>query len=323
VTLYDSGTPQEPARVTDWLRPRRIFAGTTRAVGVLVLLTIVAYHLAWWFSGRRYLSADLLVLAGAVALVVVLALLTRVKGGLVTVRGALYYFLALAGAAAGVLGVSMIGRAPQASPSGSGVVGTLVLIGGVFTFAAGMFLRPARTGLSRQVPHDFATQQIKIAESDGLVRRSRSDFGAGRIERLVELCKGHIKTDDLHYVAYYVDGKCAFYLDVFDSHQLEAYFTEVTPDRRREEYLRLSVHLDGWLRDLNRSFEDIDSGVLIRLVLDVERGALYYYKVDGRRFLVGVTLDQSVVHKADSAMTKLTREAQVLLGHRNNPDFND
>jgi hypothetical protein len=325
LTLTDSGPTHEPARVTDWLRPQRIFAGSGRVAAMLVLLTAIAYHVAWAVSGRPYVSADLIVLSSALAVVVVVALLARVKGGLVTIRGAVYYFQSLVGIAGVTLGLTMVvyGNEPGLGLGRTGMVGTMVLVGGVLTFAAGVFLRPARPALSRRVPQDFATQKLVLSDGDAIVRRSRGDFGAGRIERLVDLCTNHVKNDDLHYVAYYVDGRCAFYVDVFDHHAIESYFTEVTQDRRREEYLRLAIHLNEWLPGMNHSFDGIDSGVLIRVVLDVERGAFYYYKVDSRRFVIGVTLDQSVVHKADSVMTKLAREVQVLLGHRTNPDFND
>lgn len=40
---------------------------------------------------------------------------------------------------------------------------------------------------------------------------------------------------------------------------------------------------------LNSHFEDIEGGILIRTVLDVEKGALYYYWVTPRDFLIGVS----------------------------------
>lgn len=325
MTLNNAGPPQEATRVTDWLRPQRILAGPGRVIGTLAVLTIIAYHVAWAASDRPYLSSGLLALGIALATLLALLLLARIKG-LVTVRGSVYYFLSLAGAGGVILGLTMIidGPATGLGVDRTGLIGTITLIAGVFTLAAGMFLRPASTALKRQINQDFATQKVVIADGDAIIRRSRGDFGAGRVERLVDACKAHTKSDDLHYVAYYVDGRCVFYLDVFDHDQVnERFFSEATPEQRRTEYLRMALHLDEWLPDVNHNFDAIDSGILIRVVLDVERGALYYYRVDARRFLIGVTLDQSTVQKADTVMTKLTREMQVLLGHRKNPDFDE
>jgi hypothetical protein len=68
---------------------------------------------------------------------------------------------------------------------------------------------------------------------------------------------------------------------------------------------------------LNSEFRALDSGTLIRLVLDVERGALYYYVVhsESERFLVGVTLDQDMVHVTDRKLQTLVDDIRHHLGH--------
>ena len=68
---------------------------------------------------------------------------------------------------------------------------------------------------------------------------------------------------------------------------------------------------------LNAEFRNMDSGALIRLVLDVERGALYYYVVhsESERFLIGVTLDQDMVHVTDRKLQVLVDDIRHHMGH--------
>jgi hypothetical protein len=110
---------------------------------------------------------------------------------------------------------------------------------------------------------------------------------------------------------------------VFADSTLETFFSDDRlVEERRSEYLRMAATLKDWVPAMDTNFERIDSGYLIRVVLDVQRGALYYFRIDARRFLIGVTVDQSVVLKADAAMVQLTQDLQVLLGHRKDTDFN-
>lgn len=324
----NTATTQEPDRVTGWLRPDRMLDRPRRWVVLLTVLTVVAYHFVWALTNRPYVSPALIALGTGLVLLVLLMLLTSVKGGVVKPQGVASYFMVAIGIGGTVLGCVLLASSRAAEPFDAAareLIGALALMAGVFVGTAGVFLRPPKTGLSRFVEnHDFATESIQLSDGDGLLRRSRTAFGAGRIDRLVDACRSHVKADDLHYVALYVDDVCAFYLDAFPHHAVQVYFTdEQHEERRRDAYLQVAAYLRELLPDMNTAFEGIDSGILIRVVLDVERGAVYYYRIDSRRFLIGVTLNQSVVHKADSVMTRLTQEIQVLLGHRKNTDFND
>ena len=122
--------------------------------------------------------------------------------------------------------------------------------------------------------------------------------------------------DDLQYVAYYVDGHPIMSLDLLDHPELDRYHEVVEPYQRREEYHRQGKALNTLVRKLNSELGPLNTGDLIRLVFDVERGAIYYYIVttDTNRFLIGVTLNQYKVYVADQKVAHLVDDIRVYLG---------
>jgi hypothetical protein len=56
---------------------------------------------------------------------------------------------------------------------------------------------------------------------------------------------------------------------------------------------------------LNVYMRRLDGGVLVRTVLDIEQGALYYYWIDRNVYLTGLTMDQSKVLVADEKLRRL------------------
>jgi hypothetical protein len=133
---------------------------------------------------------------------------------------------------------------------------------------------------------------------------------------LIETIVARLNIKDLHYLAYYVDKSCVMTLDLLDHPELGRFHEVTEPWQRREEYLRQGKALHDLLNRLNQEFRPLNTGDLIRLVLDVERGAIYYYVVttDTSRFVVGVTLDQYKVHVADHKMALLVDDIRVHLG---------
>jgi hypothetical protein len=63
---------------------------------------------------------------------------------------------------------------------------------------------------------------------------------------------------------------------------------------------------------LNVYFDHLDSGILIRTVLDVEQGSLSYYYIDKGIYLVGVTMDQSKVLEVDERLRVLVNRIGLL-----------
>ena len=303
------------ATFLDWLGRSR-----TGLVVVVPLFVLAAYHLVWLAGGEPYSVAQFVAVAGCVAVVVVLTVLARI--GAVHPPTAVRTFLAMSGIGSTGLGVVvLLGGARFGSTTATNVVGALTFVGGLFVFFASFYLNPSMVRTRHHAGH-VDEQTVKLeAGTDATLRRFRGYGGRGT-DRIVSICEGELSVNDLHYLAYYVDGGCRFYLDVLDDPTVEERFGEVPADRRRDQYLRHGVRLDVLLKALNRDFKEIDSGILLRVVLDVERGALYYFYVDEKRFLIGVTLDQEMVHKTDAKMVHVVDETRVLLGHKKILDLN-
>lgn len=110
---------------------------------------------------------------------------------------------------------------------------------------------------------------------------------------------------DLQLVSYCPDGEVACMADVLDDPSLGPFFTQITTTARRKFYCDFSRELGPLAVSLGRSVRDVLGGSLLRMVLDVEQGAVYYYRVRAGTYLVGVTVDQSRVAVADDRMAAL------------------
>jgi hypothetical protein len=126
-----------------------------------------------------------------------------------------------------------------------------------------------------------------------------------------------LSVDALHHVAYYrpSSGEVAA-ADLLDHPDLGDFFAFISRDERREQYRRLGERLPGLVSWLNTALWAVTGGEVVRFVLDVEQGALYLFALPGDRYLVGVTLDQRLVEKADRDMQGLTAELTRLIGER-------
>ncbi|MDX8147351.1 hypothetical protein SK854_34940 [Lentzea sp. BCCO 10_0061] len=128
--------------------------------------------------------------------------------------------------------------------------------------------------------------------------------GAGRME---DALKEVLRRRELHFVAYHVDGQVAVAGDTFDAPELAPFFVQISAGVRRRFYSSFSRELSASVTSLNRTLTPMPGGRLLRLVLDVEQGAVYYYRLGAGRYLFGVTLDQSRVAHADLHMAELAR----------------
>jgi len=124
-------------------------------------------------------------------------------------------------------------------------------------------------------------------------------------DEVANLCRSQMNADDLHFVGYYVDGSCRFHVDVLDSPALNRFFRGQGRDQRRLSYERAGRQLDWIMSRLNVYVRRLDGGILIRTVLDIEQGALYYYWIARNVYLTGLTMDQSKVLVADEKLRRL------------------
>ncbi|GAB1639729.1 hypothetical protein [Krasilnikovia sp. MM14-A1259] len=113
---------------------------------------------------------------------------------------------------------------------------------------------------------------------------------------------------ELQYVAVLYDGSMELVRDVFDEPAAEVYFRAgYTPAVRRDFYARFLPTLERHAQEIGGIVNPAVGRGLRRLVLDVQRGAIYYYRVDPRTYLVGVTLNQDRVPHADLKTEWLSR----------------
>jgi hypothetical protein len=276
---------------------------------------LAGYHAAWLAGGDRY-SWPALWAIGACGAAALLALVL-VRSRIVAIGTCVRLFLVAGGFGAAVLGADLVlGRATVGTPTTTDVVGALAMLGGLLTFSAGIYLRTDvdRPSSVHPGPGPVAEERFVLGGAQALLRRYPGFVTA--TNRIVDVCRPLVATVDLHFVAYHVDGDCRFSLDVLEDPGIEGFFDQTTPEDRRRQYQRQARYLSRLVGGLNDSFREIDAGVLIRVVLDVERGALYYYWIDDRRFVIGVTLDQEMVDRADRTMVHVVDGIRASLGHR-------
>lgn len=114
--------------------------------------------------------------------------------------------------------------------------------------------------------------------------------------------------EGLHYLAYYPTPSAPEVADIFEQPALRNFFRGPTFEDRRSRYRRLGALLPGVMRRMNESLGAVMRGELVRVVLDVEQGAVYFHALPESRCLIGVTLDQSKVALSDDRMTRVARE---------------
>ncbi|TVL92400.1 hypothetical protein [Streptomyces sp. SAJ15] len=113
----------------------------------------------------------------------------------------------------------------------------------------------------------------------------------------------------LHYLAHHTPDRAPRAVaDLLDHPELSDFFRHISRDQRRERYHRVGALLPGLVARLNDSLCAVIGGELVRVVLDVEQGAIYYHALPDGGYLVGVTVDQERVAEADERLARLGHE---------------
>ncbi|MFJ6675559.1 hypothetical protein ACIQMJ_31015 [Actinosynnema sp. NPDC091369] len=121
-------------------------------------------------------------------------------------------------------------------------------------------------------------------------------------------CLAAVRAQDLHLVAHVAGGEVRSMVDCLGDPSLAPFFRQVTVDVRRRFYHGFVQELGALATKLNRAVSPVVGGLMARLVLDVEMGAIYYYRLRAGEYLVGVTIDQARVRAADDRMSALAEE---------------
>lgn len=114
-----------------------------------------------------------------------------------------------------------------------------------------------------------------------------------------ELAERQLDLRGIHYLAYLRDNEQVVSVDILDAAALNLHHTHLSPLGRRRLYRALGRELVAEVGQLGRMTAPLLGRPLHRLVLDVERGALYLYGLGAGEFLFTVTLDQNAVGVAD------------------------
>src|SRR5262249_53963706 len=125
-------------------------------------------------------------------------------------------------------------------------------------------------------------------------------------ERIGQLFLDWVSPVDLQLVAYCRNGQVEFSVDQFDDPQLGSYFQEISVIERRQFYRDMCRQFPMIAQKFGRISMLATGGRIERLVLDVEQGALYYYRVRPGDYLVGITIDQRQVASADDKVGEMT-----------------
>jgi hypothetical protein len=127
--------------------------------------------------------------------------------------------------------------------------------------------------------------------------------------------------ETLHYVAMFnEDTEIQFYADLFDERRVGARVRGNNAERR-ETHAKLGHYMRYLVTRHEKEYPALHTGPLVRLVLDVLQGAVYYYSLSDKGFLVGVTLDQRQVDPTDWKMSILTNDIRLEMGMTEMEDY--
>jgi len=310
----------------------RLFDDFTRLL-VGLFLAPVPFELAVGIAKKEEYDFRRLfiILALLTALSILLVVLRRREWFMQSIVG---YYLILVGLAMAALGVTVtvwddaIRDTTEWSAGIEITVSALSPSLGALLIIAGIYLiwerrRRARQELDTPSPPNI-TDVRAGRPVGGKIWRAAGFLNHKGADRLVEICQGQLSPVDLHFVAFYTpDMECLFYVDLLDHTDLDTYDIQDTGERR-EMYVQHGRHLRYLTSKLDKRFSGLESGDLVRTVLDVERGALFLYRLGDRGnvgFLLGVTLNQTQVDPTDWKMSSLANYLLVARGARPDDDF--
>lgn len=314
--------------------PDRQPAGSSNNLGRLLIAILVVpapFEIVNAFAKKE--SYDFrrlaIVLGGLAVLAVIAGLFGRQRYAIQSMFG---YYVAAVGLAMAAFGVVVTFHpaallqatlSPAVETTLSAITpsaGLLMVVGGVYLVWAQR--RRIQEELEHPSPGTIGNpRSVKIGDRNAWLWRSPDLHNSPGTDGLIDICKSQLSTIDLHYVALFGrDNNCLFYVDVLDDDAMDHYDISDTSGRRRQ-YEQLGRHLRHVASRLDRRQRDLDSGRIVRMVVDVEKGALCLYVLRNDGFLLGVTLDQTEVDPTDRKLSAMANEILVYRGGRPDDDF--
>jgi hypothetical protein len=124
-------------------------------------------------------------------------------------------------------------------------------------------------------------------------------------EHFIAVSKMILDPRDLHYVARHEQDRCVS-ADVLAHASLDQFFRPISRDRRRAAYQDIGRNFQTLSSTLDNALRGVLRGRLVRTVLDVEEGAIYFRRTSPQEYVMGVTLDQPQVFAAQLRFDELT-----------------
>jgi hypothetical protein len=206
---------------------------------------------------------------------------------------------------------------PTASPPGEPPLPRVALVRDADTFTSGLAeelrdmvgLLPANLGGSfstvRQAEAPSTDEPVPTADRHPASRRW------GATMALVDRLSTLLDPQELIYLAVCQEGRVAGEADLFDHLYVHhARPPNELPQQTRRFYRGLAEECGLYARQLGQIAGQAVRGRLLRIVLDVEQGAIYHYRLGPSEYLVGVTLNQKRVSEADDELGEFVAEIQ-------------
>lgn len=300
----------------------RSYLKFARIIAVLLLFPLIGELVFSYVEGSNYNAARAVGVLGVFSTGIVAFVLVA----LLRKRGERFqHLLVVALCADGLVSVGLgvwivLREGGESAPGLARVIGIVVLASGAFILIAAAILYKWRS----ESVHLPQRRQTGSPSAPASIHRLSEHIVSHRYRegpKREQLLSQSLDLAGLHYVAYYAKGRCQMYIDILEHPDLGVYFEHGgSPADRRARYWDKARQLSDMVGKLDASMRDIESGVLIRLVLDVEKGAIYYNLIDNHRgysdasYVFGVTLTQAVVDEADKKMAQLANQLRTMEG---------
>lgn len=163
-------------------------------------------------------------------------------------------------------------------------------------------------GLISQEPQNLGGWLTSRPDDPDQERSREGRPGAPRVvrdgsdPRAIDLLEGVLDLDGPHFLALFTDQRLRARVDLLDDERLQAFALYLSAQARRTVWTDLGTRFCDVRRDLTEILTGLEAGTLRRLVLDVERGAVYLYPLDDDTYLIGATLKQRRVSQTDDTL---------------------
>ncbi|GII60307.1 hypothetical protein Skr01_03920 [Sphaerisporangium krabiense] len=150
------------------------------------------------------------------------------------------------------------------------------------------------------------------AARDAAVTVTRDPHVGQAYTDLIDRCRDAVAAGPgLDYVAHYGSGVFDFSVDAFESGEYAGRFSEPV-HRVRDDHRNVTRQLISRVEDFGALLEALDSGALVRTVVQTEDAAFHCGRVRAGEYLVGATLAADRAPSMDWAVNALVTETRVV-----------